>query len=170
MKKLISIVLLGAALLGGGCLSSQEVSIPSQSTSSATLLAVDTSLPDWQIVDAGIFIVSLPPGWKFNKLQGIDSYIGEFIGDGVKLEFDYGWYSNSLAEDNDPNYVVTYETIDGYKAKIVMPRVTGAGTVGVYFSDLDGEQKTRLQLSGQSFSASQQEIAMKIFHSPKFKK
>jgi hypothetical protein len=170
MNKLVFFVLFGLLTLGAGCSSPQVIFTPSQSTSSTSPLVTDASLPNWQIVDAGTFMVSLPPGWKFNKLQGIDSYVGEFIGDGAKLEFDYGWYSNSLAEDNDPNHVVTYETIDGYRAKIVIPKVTGDGTVGVYFSDLDGEQKTKLQLSGQNLGASQQEAALKMFHTLKFKK
>jgi hypothetical protein len=139
------------AVLGAGCSSSQVMSALSQSTSSGSPSVTDTPLPNWQIVDAGTFTLSLPPGWKFNKLQGIDSYIGEFIGDGVKLEFDYGWYSNSLAEDNDPDHVVTYEIVDGYRAKIVMPKVAGNGTVGVYFSDLDGEQKNKTSIIWTEF-------------------
>lgn len=126
---------------------------------------------NWQFVDANSFTLSLPPGWKFNKLQGIDSYVGEFVGDGTKLGFDYGWYSNPLADDSDPNHTVTYETIDGYKAKIVVPKIAGNGTTGVYFADLGGEiQKTRLQISGHNLSAVQQETALKIFRTLKFKK
>ena len=123
---------------------------------------------NWQIVDANSFTLSLPPGWKFNKLQGDDSYIGEFVGDGAKLSFDYGWYSNPLAEDNDPDHTVTYETIDGYRAKIVVPKVTGTGTTGIYFADLSGEiQKIRLQISGRDLTKSQQETALKIFRTIK---
>ncbi|TAL48750.1 hypothetical protein EPN83_03045 [Patescibacteria group bacterium] len=126
---------------------------------------------NWQFVDANSFTLSLPPSWKFNKLQGIDSYVGEFVGDGVKLGFDYGWYSNSLAEDNDPKHTVTYETIGSYRAKIVVPKVVGNGTTGVYFGDLGGEiQKTRLEISGYNLTASQQETALKIFRTLKFKK
>lgn len=125
---------------------------------------------NWQFIDAEFFTLSLPPGWKFNKLQGIDSYVGEFVGDGTKLGFDYGWYSNSLAEDDDPDHVVNYETIGGYRAKIVIPKVTGNGTTGVYFGDLGGEiQKTRFNIYGQNLNASQQETALKVFRTLKFK-
>lgn len=124
---------------------------------------------DWQFVDADSFTLSLPPGWTFNKLQGKDSYAGEFVGDGAKLGFDYGWYSDPLAQDGDPDYNITYETIGGYKAKIVVPKIVGNGTTGVYFDDLGGEiQKTRLQISGYNLTAFQQETVLKIFRTIKF--
>jgi hypothetical protein len=122
----------------------------------------------WQFVDANSFTLSLPSNWKFNKLQGKDSYVGELVGDGAKLSFDFGWYSNSLAEDNDPDHVVTYETIGGYRAKIVVSKVTVNGTTGVYFDNLGNQN--RFNLYGSGFSASQQETALKIFRTIKFKK
>ncbi|MFA6918061.1 MAG: hypothetical protein WC285_04520 [Candidatus Gracilibacteria bacterium] len=126
---------------------------------------------NWQLVDADSFTLSLPTGWKFNKLQGIDSYVGEFVGDGAKLSFDYGRYSNPLADENDPDHTVTYETIDGYKAKIVIPKVTGDGTTGVYFADLGGKiQETSLQISGRDLTASQREPALNIFRTIKIVK
>ena len=127
---------------------------------------------NWQFIDADSFTLSLPLGWKFNKLQGIDSYVGEFVGDDAKLHFDFGWYSNSLAEDSDPNHIVTYETIDGYGAKIVVPKVTSNGITGVYFDKLgdDGPQRTRFNLYGENFTSSQQEIALKIFRTLKIVK
>ena len=38
----------------------------------------------------------LPPGWQLKEMQGIDSYVGEVVGDGVRLEFDYGMHSLGL--------------------------------------------------------------------------
>lgn len=170
MNKRLLLVLLGLLALGAGCSNSQVTLIPSQPTSRDIPLVTNASLSNWQTVDAGTFTLSLPSGWKFNKLQGIDSYAGEFVDDNTKLEFDYGRYSDSLAKDNDPDHFVTYETIDGHKAKIVVPKVTGKGTVGVYFDDLADEgQKTKLQLSGQNLNASQQEVALKMFQTLKFK-
>jgi hypothetical protein len=145
---------------------------PTKPTSNNNTPVANETPTSWQFIDANSFTLSLPPGWKFNKLQGIDSYVGEFVGDGAKLSFDYGWYSNSLVDDNDPKHVVTYETIGGYRAKIVVPEVVGNGMTGVYFGDLGGDegQKIRFQISGYNLTASQQETALKIFRTLKFKK
>ena len=126
------------------------------------------SLTGWQLIDANSFTLYLPPNWKFNKLQGIDSQVGEFVGDGAKLGFDYGWYSGSLAKDDDLDHIISYEIIAGYRAKVVVPKVTGNGMTGVYFNDLGNAN--RLSLVGNNLTASQQEIALGIFRTLKFKK
>lgn len=123
---------------------------------------------NWQFVDTNSFTLSLPSGWKFNPLPGIDSYVGEFVGDGVTLGFDYGWYSNSLPGDGDANHVVTDETIDSHRAKLVVPVVGGSGTTGVYFEDLGGNKMDRLQISGENLTTSQQDVALRIFRTLQF--
>jgi hypothetical protein len=128
------------------------------------------SIPsNWHFVDAGSFTVSLPPNWKLNKLQGIDSYVAEFTGDGVTLNFDYGWYSSPLVDKDDPSHAITYETIDGKKAKIVIPKEIGSGTTGVYFEDV-GDGMNRLQISGDNLTSSQQDVVLKIFRTIQFRK
>lgn len=141
---------------------------PTKPISNDNPSVINGTSTSWQFINADSFSLSLPTGWKFNDLQGIDSYVGEFVGDGTKLRFDFGRYSNPLAEDNDPNHVVTYETIDGYKAKIVVPKVTDNGTTGVYFGNL-GTQN-RFNLYGNNLTASQQQTVLKIFRTIKFKK
>lgn len=166
----IAIVILIVAVLGvaGYFVWNNWSSTPIANDSTPTTTEVESN---WQFIDADSFTLSLPSGWKFNKLQGIDSYVGEFVGDGAKLSFDYGWYSNSLADDNDPDHIVTYETIDGYEAKIVVPKITGQGITGIYFADLGGEiQSTSFQISGRDLTASQQETALKIFRTIKITK
>lgn len=39
----------------------------------------------WHKLDAGPFSILAPPGWEFHQLVGIDSFLGEFVGDGVLL-------------------------------------------------------------------------------------
>ena len=124
---------------------------------------------DWQAIDATSFTLSLPPGWQFNRLQGIDSYVGEFVGDNMKLHFDYGMYSNPLAYENDPNYIITHETIDNQDAKIVRPKAGLNGTTGIYFADL-GDNRTSLEMSGEDLTVEQQETTLRIFRTLKFSK
>ena len=128
----------------------------------------------WQVIDAETFFVSIPQDWTFRKLQGIDSYVGEIVGGGTRLTFDYGDYSNTLADPSNPNYIVSYESIHGRRAKIVIPKTIGKGMTGVYFGDLGGGpltlSRTAFNLVGQNLSASQQQTALQIFRTLQFKK
>ncbi|MFZ2682109.1 MAG: hypothetical protein WAZ14_03390 [Patescibacteria group bacterium] len=132
-----------------------------------TVPSDDSPTPtSWQIIDTGVFRVSLPPGWKFNALQGYDSQVGEFVGNGVSLRFDYGMYSSSFPGDDNPNYIVTDEIINGYTAKIFVPKVTGDGATGIFISGI--QKLKRLSLSGSNLTASEQETALQIFRTLNF--
>ncbi len=165
---IIVILVVVVSGIAGYFILSNLPSTPIQSNNTPVVNKVEAN---WQFIDAGSFTLSLPLEWRFNKLQGIDSYVGEFVGDGAKLNFDYGQYSDPLAEDNNSDHIVTYEAIDGYKAKIVVPKVMGTGTTGVYFADLGGGiQKMSFQISGRDLIKPQQETALKIFHTIKIVK
>ncbi len=118
------------------------------------------------------FSVYLPPGWKLRNLQGIDSYVGEITGDGVRLTFDYGMYSNTLPYEKDPAYEVQFETIGIREAKLVRPRETKGGITGVYFAELGNEgscqqrspiQRCQLNIIGKDLTRAEQDLAWAIF-------
>ena len=134
----------------------------------------DQDVPDeWKLVEAsgwpGGFSLRLPQEWQLNELQGVDSYVGEIIGGGGRLTFDFGWYSSSLVDDDDPQYIVTFEEIGGRRAKLVLPRADVDELItGVYFedfegSDLDNPSRNRLQISGAGLTPEQQETALAVF-------
>ena len=132
------------------------------------------SLPaDWQLVEASSgssgFSIYLPAAWELIELQGIDSYVGEIVGEGVRLDFDFGWYSNPLANDDDPQHIVDYEDIGGRLAKLVRPRQGMEGYVGVYFENFDGGDidppQNRLQISGRGLTLGQEQTAFEIVRS-----
>ena len=53
-----------------------------------------------QILQFGLFTIETPQKWKKIKAQGADSYVGRIAIDGHDtLDFDLGWYSNTLTED-----------------------------------------------------------------------
>jgi hypothetical protein len=98
------------------------------------------------------------------KERGIDSYVGELAGDGVVLSFDFGQYSNSLSDAREPSYVVVYECIHGTKAKLVSPRISGQGITGIYLPSVPtAVNANKLCLVGHNLTATQQEIALRIF-------
>ena len=92
--------------------------------SHAELQVSATPTPVWArvVVAHGDFSLSLPPGWSHIPLMGIDSFVGQLVGDGVTLFYDSGWYSNQLVEPGTPGYEVTFENIDGRSAKLVIAK------------------------------------------------
>lgn len=129
----------------------------------------------WTSVNNGRFSVLLPPGWAYEPAQGIDSFVGSYVGDGVTLHFDYGIYNDDLNFEGDPAHDVHEETIGGFTAKIV--RATNAqGTTGVHFERIDAftfpggdvANNVGLTLAGEDLTPAQREIALQIFRSVRF--
>jgi len=126
-----------------------------------------SSQNSWRKLDAGPFSILAPSGWEFHQLPGVDSYVGEFVGEGVALTFDFGEYARGCLEDTkQPVYVIAHESIGGYAAKIVSPRTPGHAITGVYFRKLVG--RDALCLWGKDLTAVQQELALKIFETIRF--
>lgn len=131
-------------------------------------------LTGWHAVDAGRFTVQLPDGWVFKKLQGIDSYVGEFSGDGITLGFDFGIYTG--APSPAQGFRITDETIGGHPAKIAGPGTPGSGTAIVHVDELgagtigDRTFPVTLSLRGDGLTPDQQQLALLIFRSLRFPK
>jgi hypothetical protein len=125
-----------------------------------------SSRNNWRKLDAGPFSISAPPGWEFHQLAGVDSYVGEFVGDGVALLFDFGGYSRDLKEAKKPAYVIAHESIGGFPAKIVSPRTPGHGLTAVYFHNVG--HSNGLCLWGKDLTSPQQELVLKIFETIRF--
>ena len=142
--------------------SESEIYLP-QPTGQETL----TPPIGWHKVDAGPFSFFAPSGWEFRQLMGVDSYVGEFVGDGLTLRFDFGRYSNPLKEEKKPAYVVVHKSIAGFRAKIVSPTTPGHGITGLYFRNVG--LSNALCLFGQDLTSTQQELALKIFETIRFR-
>jgi len=122
------------------------------------------------------FSVAVPEHWTYQPLMGIDSFVGEFTGDGVELTFDYGWWSNPLPSAGEPGYDVSFERISCAQAKLVVARAAPASVTGVYFEDtgtsgrMVGSERFRnkLQVSGRELDVEAQRTALAIFRSIRF--
>ena len=120
----------------------------------------------WHKVDAGPFSLFAPAGWEFHQLQGVDSYVGEFVGDGVVLRFDFGGDSNPLKEEKKPAYGIIHKSIAGHHAKIVSPKTPGHGITAVYFRNVG--DSNALTLFAHDLTPMQQELVLKIFDTLQF--
>lgn len=110
------------------------------------------------------FSMQLPHGWELNKLHGVDSYVGEVFGDGVRLSLDYGGSPWNLEVPSSPphRYSVKHRTVGGSKVKLLTSMVPGEGYTGVYFADLGG---LGLTLVGEDLTTEQKEAAIAVFGS-----
>ena len=45
------------------------------------------------LIDFGLFSIILPADFKYKKIEGIDSFVGEIKNGKSNFFFDYGWYS-----------------------------------------------------------------------------
>lgn len=52
-----------------------------------------------QLIDFDVFSIILPPDFKYNKVEGIDSFVGEIENGKSTFFFDYGQYSPSPPMD-----------------------------------------------------------------------
>lgn len=125
----------------------------------------------WIKIDARDFSLFAPPGWTFHRLRGIDSSPGEFEGDGVVLDSEFGEYSDDLQHENPPAYTVIHRSIGGFRARVVSPQTTVHGITGVFFPDVPGKsplEKDRLCISGRDLTSTQQELVLRIFDTIRF--
>lgn len=145
---------------------------PAQATATATIPA------DWQRIEPyeDTFSIALPPGWRFVERQGRDSQIGEFVGDGIRLTFDYGLYTNPLVEPGDAGYLLSNERIHCKRARVIEPLEDPARITGVYFAEVDKqgeppfELTVGLEVHGEDLNAAQIELVLRIVRTIRFER
>ncbi|WP_121357759.1 hypothetical protein [Flavisolibacter nicotianae] len=157
-------------------------------------------------MDFGAFTIETPNSWKQIKAKGIDSYVGRIAIDSTDtLDFDLGWYSNTLTEgepfvversmlqysqlpadtsemiiveklkgidlDRYKKQNVSWDTIDGRKAKLVYPRRSGTGTTGVYIDSLwvSGADVDRFNLYGENLKPKNEKKVLQAIRTLKFR-
>ena len=126
-----------------------------------------TAPASWHKVEAVAFSLFAPSAWQFHQLEGVDSYVGEFVGDDVVLRFGFGGYSSGCFKHaKKPAYVIAQKSIGGFRAKIASPRTQGHGFTGIYFPKV--ARSTGLCLWGQDLTSAQQEIVLRIFETIRF--
>lgn len=54
--------------------------------------------PGWKLVKNQHFSFAIPDSFKEVEVHGVDSFVGQFEDEGIKLMFDYGMYSNDFRD------------------------------------------------------------------------
>jgi hypothetical protein len=125
-------------------------------------------------LDFGSFTIETPASWKKEKVKGIDSYVGKIVIDSNEtLEFDLGWYSNTLTENDsveNKNNIIMWDTIDRKKVKIVIPKQSGKGITGIYIDSLwqSGSEIDKFNLYGINLKPTNEKALLQALKTLKF--
>ena len=111
--RLPALWLAGAALLGATALGAFIVWGIARGTAQAG--------DSWRLIDArGNFSFRVPPDMEEVLVMGIDSYVGRYESAACRLDFDHGYYSDSLRTYGDrPEYAEEEAEVGGRTAKLV---------------------------------------------------
>ena len=134
-------------------------------------LAVTSAPLGWSRVATGPFSVALPPGWRYERASGIDSFVGDFVGDGIRLQFDYGQYGGMPSYDA-ATHDLQDARIDFRPARILRSREPqGIVAVDIAYTDAFkrfATGRSHLSIAGSAPSADQDRIET-IFRSVRFR-
>jgi hypothetical protein len=83
----------------------------------------------WHTLDFEAFKLKAPHNWESYKLKGIDSYVGGLTNGKDSLEFDYGWYSAEVGDEDASKHLFAQDTVNGILASIVIPKLETDGCV-----------------------------------------
>lgn len=138
----------------------------------------------WQSINAGnIFSFDLPLGFEKVNIQGIDSFVGQYVynpsggslpkyySDRMVVFFDYGQYSGSLeGDENNEEYWEINKGINGKAAKIVGYKRAGVHDGSVYTSAVHivSDDGNGLTLRFDYNNPEEKDIALRVFDSITF--
>ena len=122
--------------------------------------------PEWPSRPA--FSLQLPTGWDLIILEGLGPHpgkvVGEVVGDGARLEFDFGGpsWSRAPTDDRAHSYGFGYEDIGGVRVQMLISMDPGDGYTGAFFHQSGGPN---LHIEGEGLTPEQQRIAVTVFRS-----
>lgn len=161
MKKLLTIITI--CILSFSCTKENKIDSSTRQSQSDNL--------DHEI-DYRAFKIKVPEGWEKIELQGIDSYVGGIVTNHQDtITFDLGWYSNRL-NDEEEKHLISDDTVDHYKVKIVKPKNIGYGITGIYIDSLweSGSGISRFNLYGNDLCLEDHNNLLKAIRTIQFDK
>jgi hypothetical protein len=119
----------------------------------------------WKTLDFKAFTLKVPQEWQIITKEGIDSYWGGLTNQNDTLYFDLGQYSASVGNENNKIHKFTVDTINGKKARIVIPNEDGKGIIAMSIRQLKNKEN-KFILWGNNVDNT--ELILKIFKSLTF--
>lgn len=117
---------------------------------------------EWKTFQIGKYKIEFPSNFSFIEEQGLDSYIGKIESNELVVEFDYGAFTNNLEEyENNPDYEVKINNLEGDYRKIVYSKISSDGFTAIYL--LDENTSIALGMYASNISSENQSLLLDIF-------
>jgi hypothetical protein len=129
---------------------------------------------DWIKVEvAKKFIFWLPPNLIIGHDRGIDSFVQQWKGNNIRIELDYGRFSDPLTlYSRKRSYNAVVDRVGGYVATVVsFQEDDGWNFVGIHFPDLGKDtfgQAVKMTLIMRTDPRIGKQIPLKIIESIEF--
>ncbi|MEP7237899.1 MAG: hypothetical protein ABI685_08545 [Ferruginibacter sp.] len=133
-----------------------------------------------QVLDFGKFTIETPNSWKKIEEVSFDSYGGAIAIDSTDtIGFGLGQNSSFINETDIElmNYIkskhnILTDTIDGYVAKILIPKEPGNSMIGVFIDSLwtHGQENDQFNMNGSHLKPVNEQLFIQAIKTIKFHK
>ena len=119
-------------------------------------------------VEIGSYKFMFPTKFYIEECQGLDSYVGSIIGDGIEVYFDYGMYTSPSRQLSNDEFEAFEDEFEGHYRQIIKPvdsknQVTRLHIFRIADSIDNRYEFNKLTLSTKNIEKSDQEIIIETF-------
>jgi hypothetical protein len=135
-----------------------------------TLVLGPENIPtDWELLDAGDFILYAPSSWVLEAGTGYDSNVGTITNGEITLNYDYGMHASQFANSSNydsASYDMTVQNLNGFDG-IIYTSIDEDGFTTLNVIDAKGASS--LNLYGRDLNDEQESLVIDIFKTIFFK-
>jgi len=118
------------------------------------------------IIEIGSYKFVFPIEFELIEGQGIDSYVGNVVGSGISILFDYGWYTTPATNE----YEVIENNINGHYRQIVRPYNSELNYTRLHMYKVSDSLESpygynSLTMLTNNLNLTEQELVISIFNS-----
>lgn len=134
----------------------------------------DLEYTNLKTIEIGNYEFEFPSNFKLVEKQGNDSYVGEVVGSGISLFFDFGYFTGGGPNINNPNniYEVIEDNINNHIRQIHIAKAPSQNGTYIDFFAIDGYSEVinaylSLSMGTGTLTIEEQELVVKILSSGK---
>jgi len=124
-------------------------------------------------IDIYDYQLKVPAKFQLIEEQGIDSYVGKLVGEGIEIQFDYGIHTSPSKNLDQDKFNIYFETFGSVERQIVVPKNPNEDFTSMHIRDLndfsDMKSYVSLKMYTNNITRKEQDLVVKIFESTKLK-